>query len=115
MVGRQANGTLVNGSLYMWACNALRMAVAIARLEASAEWPALHVGRQRAIVIGTGNTTLLLGCFPRAIHTTMLRLHLRRVRSRLGPGWWIWLAHRFRWIVRAHEPRRADAHIATEP
>ena len=107
MVGRQANGTLVNGSLYMRALNALGIAVAIARLETAAERPALHVGRQRAILIGTGSTTLLLAAvaFLGAWdHTSMLVRLLERLLLLLASGWRGRLSHRFRWIVRAHEP-----------
>ena len=103
MIGRQANGTLVNGSLYMRARNALSIAVAIARLETSAERPALHVGRQRAILIGTGSSLLLLGARAFLLPTTMLLLLLLLLLL-LDSGWWGRLSHRFRWIVRAHEP-----------
>ena len=103
MIGRQANGTLVNGSLYMRARNALSIAVAIARLETSAERPALHVGGKRAILIGTGSSRWLLGllAFRAAISTWLLLLLLLLL---LDSGWRGRLSHRFRWIVRAHEP-----------
>ena len=102
MVGRQANGTLVNGSLYMRARNALSIAVAIARLETSAERPALHVGGKRAILIGTGSSLVLQGlrAFRAAISTWLVLLLLLLLDS----GWRGRLSHRFRWIVRAHEP-----------
>ena len=107
MVGRQANGTLVNGSLYMRARNALGMpvwgVVAVARLETSTERPAFHIGGKSAILVGPWSSRWLLGllAFRAALSTRLVLLLLLLL---LDSGWRGRLSHRFRWIVRAHEP-----------
>ena len=102
MIGRKAHGTLMNGSLYVRARNALSMAVAVARLETSTERPAFHIGGKSAILIGTWSCRWLLGllAFRAALSTRLVLLLLLLLDSgRRGR-----LSHRFRWIVRAHEP-----------
>ena len=103
MIGRKAHGTLMNGSLDVRARNALSMAVAVARLETSTERPAFHIGGKSAILVGTWSCRWLLGllAFRAALSTRLVLLLLLLL---LDSGWRGRLSHRFRWIVRAHEP-----------